>query len=237
MPPLESQNKISGSAAQSGAAQQKKQRRRGESLVEILVAFLMLATTSGAATILITQSARTSEAVRQRVIAESLAREGLEAFNAFRNTNWLKFQDKKSCWDVTESTTKCPSVGAQKIVSSGATNPQYFILSTEINSMRQTFEFIGSDDGTKLDLQNATNQQNSPYAIYEADNSTSKGVLVNFTKAAPPPADQKPVFYRMITIQRAPENPDNIIKVTSGVEWKSAGNISKATLSSYFTNY
>lgn len=74
---------------------------RGNSIIEVIVVMLVLTTgLTGAYTIL--SSGKTlALTTENRIKAVNIAREGIEAVENIRNTNWIKFSsDYNACYDV-----------------------------------------------------------------------------------------------------------------------------------------
>lgn len=216
----------------------RRGNRKGESLLEVIVAFLVLATTSSAATVLITQSLRTSGLMAERVIAGNLARDGIEAFAGFRNTNWLKFSDGKQCWDVIMQSIlggeKCPGLNAKKIAPNLG-NIAHFKFVLEPVKFEKKLEEV-TTGALKLPedpKQTLGKESNDPYAVYERTEEPNKGLFINYSKGSPVPSDP-PKFYRMIQVQRIHEDA---LKINVIVQWRSGGAVHEVDLSSVFNNY
>lgn len=208
--------------------------RRGFSLLEVLVALLVIAITSGAVTILVTQSARTSNLLQNRIIATNLARNALEALVSWRDTNWLKFADKESCWDVEQEEEVCGAGFGQKVISQNDFNPHYFKLVLNPITLEKLFEKV--DQPLDLEKTETVNQTaNKKYGLFEREEEPNKGLLIGFPGEVAPSGEPK--FYRMIKLQRAEGEANNVIEAAAVVEWKSADKVHKINLERRVINY
>ncbi|MBI5421631.1 hypothetical protein HZA44_00660 [Candidatus Peregrinibacteria bacterium] len=74
--------------------------RKGETILETVIAMGILAVGISLASTIVGSSLRSINASKNRIIAISIAREGLEAIRNIRDTNWLKFNStKRECWN------------------------------------------------------------------------------------------------------------------------------------------
>ena len=77
-----------------------KKNIMGESLLETIIAFIVLAMGVTIAGMIMGASLRNMQNAKNRVIAVNMAREGIEAVRNIRDTNWLKFHSKRrACWN------------------------------------------------------------------------------------------------------------------------------------------
>jgi type II secretory pathway pseudopilin PulG len=73
---------------------------RGESLLETIIAFIVLGIGVTIAGMILGSSLRNMQNSKNRVIAVNIAREGIEAVRNIRDTNWLQFHSKRrACWN------------------------------------------------------------------------------------------------------------------------------------------
>ncbi len=81
-----------------------KTRHTGETILEVLVAVVLLSSILIAAFSILNRAISTNVNVKNRVIALNIAREGLEGVRNIRDTNWLKYsgdrRNKWLCWDT-----------------------------------------------------------------------------------------------------------------------------------------
>ncbi len=94
-------------------------KNSGETIVEVLIATVLLVTVLASAFVSLNRAAKTNINVQNRVVAINLAREGMESVRNIRDTNWLKYsgnrRDKWLCFDlwttdldgVDETVSKC----------------------------------------------------------------------------------------------------------------------------------
>lgn len=79
-------------------------RSKGETILEVLVAVVMLSSILISAFTILNRAISTNVNVKNRVIALNIAREGIEAVRNVRDTNWLKYsgdkREKWLCWDA-----------------------------------------------------------------------------------------------------------------------------------------
>lgn len=81
---------------------------RGETLTETIIALSILAISITVASTVILNSMRNLTVAKQRVIAVNIAREGVEALRAIRDTNWLLYSDKRrQCWNNDPEVSPC----------------------------------------------------------------------------------------------------------------------------------
>ncbi len=73
---------------------------RGETIAETIIALSILAVGITIASSISASSLRNISSSKNRVIAVNIAREGIEAVRNIRDTNWLKYGNKKrQCWN------------------------------------------------------------------------------------------------------------------------------------------
>ena len=78
----------------------KRLNNSGETLAETIIALSILAITITIASTVIMNSMRNLSNAKQRVIAVSIAREGIEAVRGIRDSNWLLYSDRRrQCWN------------------------------------------------------------------------------------------------------------------------------------------
>ena len=78
----------------------EQKKPRGETVTETIVALTIMAFGIALASALLANSLRNIGASKNRVVAINIAREGIEAVRALRDTNWLKFSsNRRQCWN------------------------------------------------------------------------------------------------------------------------------------------
>lgn len=73
----------------------RKTKNPGESLLEVLVALMILGSVLILSFALLGQATRTTENVKNKIIALDIAREGVEAVRNIRDTNWLQYSGSR----------------------------------------------------------------------------------------------------------------------------------------------
>lgn len=206
---------------------------RGESLVEILVAFFVIATTSTASLVVVTQSANSSRSVENRFMAQHIAEEGLEAFVHLRDTNWIKFHDK-NCWDAKLDQEACSENGGEKLLPQSGT--AFYKIVLEPNNMSWSIEKVDNELNLTKKIDTTPKKPfYEPYGLYEIKNDPVKNdMLFGFSGINPPNADD-PKFYRMLKLQILDSKKS--IQATVKVQWIATGEIREISLSKIFTNY
>ena len=85
-----------------------RNHRKGESIIEAVIALTILAIGISMVSTIIGSSLRSINASKNRIIAISIAREGIEAMRNIRDTNWLKFNStRRECWNHDPRTDTC----------------------------------------------------------------------------------------------------------------------------------
>lgn len=99
----------------------KKIKHRGETIIEVLVAILILTGVLIAAFSMLNKSIDANVNVKNRIIALNIAREGIEAVRNIRDTNWLKYsgdrRGKWLCWDSETTSNACSGAGADTLLN------------------------------------------------------------------------------------------------------------------------
>ncbi len=221
----------------AGKLPQRLQHRRGETLLEILIALMVLGTTSGAATFLIIQSNRTSVDIQRQFQARYLAREAFEHLKMVRDTNWIRFADKE-CWDTALSEKSCSVKFSNKIAA--GTPRDFALLSGEISSSLDFRLQEVTDENALTSCENFDVASISPYAIYQSQaEDDTLGMMYGPDPAAP--AGQTPLFCRKITLVK---QHDDAIKADVTILWRRSGvdasgaqNLGVRQYTSYLINY
>ncbi len=87
--------------------------RRGETIAETLIALSVLAIGITMAGTALATSLKNVSSSKNREVAVSLAREGLEAVRNIRDTNWLKYSSRRrDCWNALPGSDCGQSIGA-----------------------------------------------------------------------------------------------------------------------------
>lgn len=188
--------------------------RPGETLLEVIIALFVLATTSSAATLIITQSSGASLDIQKNFQARYLAREAFEFLKMVRSTNWIRFTDR-SCWDIEFNEKECSKQLPKRMVDKNDTKTFGLVSGGPGNMYFQLKEPTGNDpwgDCTKFNYPDS-----SPHAVYKNnEEGLYEGML--YSPDPVPPADQKPMFCRKIELTK---NDDLIIRATVHIAWQS----------------
>lgn len=205
--------------------------RRGETLLEILIALFVLGTTSSAATFLIIQSNRESLNIQQQFQARYLAREAFDYLKMVRNTNWIRFGDT-ACWAIDLNEKDCAKQNPKEIAEN---NPRDYALASGKPGDIYFHLTPVTDKDAFTDCVAFTQSTDNPYAIYA--NKTNDLDLYNGLMYSPdpvPPADQRPLFCRKITLTKV---HDDAIEAKVFISWRIGAQQHDREYTSYLLNY
>lgn len=231
-----------------------KTKSSGETIIEVLVAILILSSILIAAFSMLNKSIDANINVKNRIIALNIAREGLEAVRNIRDTNWLKYsgdrRGKWLCWDSEGTPDAC----------SGATvtfpfdNFNYF-YTVNFSKTNQRYYLVDEGPDAKINLtQTQTDQADLKlYQIPEGElfagrytHEISDGGSVNY-EATP--------FFRQIQLKvqnpfeegtlplfcdddgMEPDCTNHRAKIISFVQWKEEGVLQSMTLESFIYDF
>lgn len=186
-----------------------KINKKGETLIEVIAALTSLVLAGIAAMTLII-SVMTSTAIsKEYLIAQNLAREGIEGVTNIRDTNWLLFPSEKGAkWLDMDGVA-----GGDKMTAG-----KFYKL-----EKGDTGEFKLADGGAE-DIKNET------YRLWV--NKKNLYLHSQVDKIDPQPF---PTFYRQITFSSMADQ--DTIKVTVKVYWESKSKPTTYELSSILANY
>jgi type II secretory pathway pseudopilin PulG len=98
-------------------------KARGETIVEVLIATVLLVSVLASAFVALTRATQTNINVQNRVVAINLARESMESVRNIRDTNWLKYsgnrREKWLCLDSVGTPDTCEGGGAPTLMVDG----------------------------------------------------------------------------------------------------------------------
>jgi len=98
-------------------------KNSGETIVEVLIATVLLVTVLASAFVSLNRAAKTNINVQNRVVAINLARESMESVRNIRDTNWLKYsgnrRDKWLCLDSVGDPDACNGGGVPTSMTDG----------------------------------------------------------------------------------------------------------------------
>lgn len=193
-----------------------KTNKKGETLIEVIAALTSLVLAGIAAMTLII-SVMTSTAIsKEYLIAQNLAREGIEGVTNIRDTNWLLFPSEKGeCWMIIDS-SECPEGATVSI------DKDYILTRTDKLNFKLEKGVWNDDMKNNGDFQLKLNAK----GVYE-QHSLSPALEQPF-----------PVFYRKIEFGKvgSAELTDEV-QVTVTIAWMNKSNLTKYELSSILANY
>lgn len=209
----------------------KIKSRRGETLIEVFVATMVLVVGALAATRLFAVATINNQLTKERVIATSLAREGIEAVRNIRDTNWLRFAgDRRTCWNNLNSSS-CDEEGTTGAPVVAIEHGQNYIV--KMTNYRWELDDLGGV--ARLDLTDGIDPDDEDYRLQITDGLYNhSGVVADNT-----------VFFREIYTEYLNDDQDlaitgkvaNILRVTSKIEWYDRGKISEVVLTTILTDY
>lgn len=235
-----------------------KTKHTGETIIEILVAILILSTILISAFTMLNRSIDANVNIKNRIIALNIAREGIESVRNLRDTNWLKYsgdrRGKWLCWDKNDGDpdhlNNCFSTGENISFEDDA----FFTIDFSIENQR--YYLVKEGPTAKLDLtQTQANQELLKlYQIPEGEvfagrytHETSDGGSVDYN-ATP--------FFRQIHIdiqnpfeEKAalpsfcdddidePDCTKHRARITAFVQWREEGTVQSMTLESYIYDF
>jgi type II secretory pathway pseudopilin PulG len=213
----------------------KIKSRRGETIIEVFVAVIVLVVGVLAATRLFALATITNQLSKERVIATSLAREGIEAVRVIRDTNWLRFAgDRRLCWNSLDQNS-CNGLPGSAIMH----QQNYIAYFDPANYRWELVDALTSP--VRLDLTDGITVDDEQYHL----NINDASGLYNhdlFNAVTNPNS----VFYREIyteylnddqTQDGSTNESANIIRVTSKVAWYDRGKLNDVTLTTILTDY
>lgn len=187
-----------------------KLNKKGETLIEVIAALTSLVLAGIAAMTLIISVMSSTAISKEYLIAQNLAREGIEGVTNIRDTNWLLFpSDKIKCW------LDLDGVNCNEFIQTTG----YYRLSKNSN------KFLLENKAVQ-----AINDIN--YKLWLDTN----GLYTHTSSGATQPT---PTFYRQITFGTVSPDTDlkERVKVTVKVYWESKSKPTTYELSSILANY
>ncbi|MCF7836150.1 prepilin-type N-terminal cleavage/methylation domain-containing protein [Candidatus Gracilibacteria bacterium] len=212
--------------------------RRGETLIEVLVAIIILVVGALSAVKLLGLASINSQLTKERVIATNLSREGLEAVRNIRDTNWLRFGgERRLCWNNIDVSECVDTDDGDGVTDDPIVHEQNYIVKFDTGTFRWELEEVSTGE---LDLSDEL-ADNTAYRLETGSN----GLYNHIDDTPDDPADDTIYFRQIYTeylnddqTQDATTNAsNNILRVTSKVEWMDRGRISDVTLTTILTDY
>lgn len=197
--------------------------QRGETLIEVLLAIMILLIGVISVVKLFESVAINRQIIKERIIATNLAREALEATRNLRDTNWLRFAgEKRKCWN-NNFPTSCD--GNNPILP----DQSYRILFDE------SYRFILEGISGRLELEDGA-AANENYRL-----KINSAGLYNHEDG------ENSVFFREIyteyldqqqnPISDASASTANILRLTAKVAWQNRGKIQDVVLTTILTDH
>jgi len=231
--------------------------KNGETLLEVLIALVVLIIGSVTATSLIITSLKANLYNKDALIALNLAQEGIEYMRNTRDTNWMKFSaDTQHCWNTAPSAASCQ-----------ISNLLAEALPSEVKGYALGDAMSGLITA-KLDLNDGTDAAEEKYRIkyFDLTSINSDGLDISDPGNLPGEGDDYDFmgsfyavlsdvdssrYYRRINIDykniastspwAISETTDpaaaDMMVVTSTVQWKDSGIVHQVQLSSALTRY
>ena len=207
--------------------------RRGETLIEVLIATVILIVGGLSATRLFALATVNNQLTKERVIATNLSREGLEAVRSIRDTNWLRFAgERRTCWNNLNP-SECNDTNLDGVPDSVISHQQNYVAEFDVTNYRWGLDSTGLDQ--RLDLTDGIDSDDEKYRLkIDANGLYNQSGVGDDT-----------VFYREIFTEYLDADQTsavsgeaaNIIRVTSKVEWFDRGKVSDVTLTTILTDY
>ena len=202
---ISSQNKTSISSRSNPAmlriwSRQIFQRLRGESLIEIMVAIVILTTVLSSAFTVISRGLNFSEGIRERVMALNLAREGLEAVHHLRASNWLRFSgNRANKWLCLESPCDAGKNAATE------SSPSHYRLNYDSVSETYTLELSAPDmsgtDTAFAEFDPANPDERLQLWKHSSDSAIWRPQDLTGTPLAYPTDWERTPFFRQISLE------------------------------------
>jgi len=211
--------------------------RRGETIVEVIIAVVVLVVGILAAFRLLINSGIQNELSRERVVATNLAREGIEAVRNIRDTNWLRFGgEKRLCWNNADfiAPITCEDSNSDGVPNEHIKHNQLYI--SEFDNSNYRWKLATQSDA--LDLGDGNISANNEKYRLKID---ANGLFNHDT------AGTDSIYFREIYIEymndtataiaSAPEEKANVMRITSRIEWYDRGRLNEVTLTAILTDH
>lgn len=193
-----------------------KKKRAGETILEVLVATVILVGVLTASFSLLNRGARVNVNFERRSVALNIAGEGMEAVRNIRDTNWLKYSgDRRNKWLCLDS-----EADPEKCVGE---NPMYItsgFYQVEFSENRGRYFLTKIDGAEELDIGNGSDEADE-FALFR-DAATNRLTHISLDNTSTP-------FYRQV--QLTPVSSDvcplnncteKKLEVISRVQWHDA---------------
>lgn len=227
---------------------------RGETLLEVLIALVVLIIGSVTATSLILTSIKANLYNKDALQALNLAQEGIEYMRNLRDTNWIRFSaNRQDCWNVKPGAANC--LAANRLTEALPSNSGYALGTALSARLTPQLDLSNGDDAVYLLKYYDLNPLEDSDGIDRKDSGNLPDVQDDYDYVATSHPSGTFVdnskFYRSInidykTIGPAPtwtigETADpaaaDMMMVSSKVQWKDGGTVHQVVLSSALTRY
>jgi hypothetical protein len=233
------------------------ENKKGETILEVLVALVVITIGAATATSLIVSSLKANLFNKDSLVALNLAQEGIEYMRNLRDTNWIKFSaNTQGCWNTKPEVATCSpanliakavgidgyalgdqlgvtAVGAKLDLNDGVTgNEKNYVLSYfDLNPA------IDSDVVDKKDLQNKGAMLDDYDFIGSFYGTSTKVDDSKFYRSIE--VDYKNILATAPWTVSPAANPEtaDMMVVTSTVQWKDGPTVHQAKLSSALSRY
>ena len=226
---------------------------RGETLLEVLIALVVLIIGSVTATSLILTSIKANLYNKDALQALNLAQEGIEYMRNLRDTNWIRFSaNRQGCWNVKPGAATC----AGNLLAEALPSDSGYALGTTLSD-KQTpqLDLSNGDDAVYLLKYYDLNPLEDSDGIDRKDSGNLPGVRDDYDYVATSHPSGTFVdnskFYRSINIdyktitagspwtigETADPAAADMMMVSSKVQWKDGGTVHQVVLSSALTRY
>lgn len=133
--------------------------RRSETLLEVLLAIVVLIIGSATATSLILSAMKANAFNKDSLVALNLAQEGIEYMRNLRDTNWIRFSaDRQGCWNSRPGVATCTVAN--------------LMIDTNAGSGYSLGDALSARHATKLDLSDGITAADENYRLKYFDLNT-----------------------------------------------------------------
>lgn len=199
--------------------------RKGETIIEVITALSILVL-AGLTAVTVVLSTMYSIAIsKEYLIAQNLAREGIEGVINIRDTNWMLYPSNIIyCW-MTEDSEIVADAHLCRTQGEQISKTKQYILDRHPNGKM----YLDRKDGAPLDFEANPPKGFEYELLMSADGIYTHGVG---TKTAP-------AFYRMITFEEVPGKNfvTEAVKVVVKIQWMNKDTPKTYELKSIITNY
>lgn len=213
-------------------------RPRGETMIEVLVAIMIVIVGAMAALASLDYFSTRQQVAKELVIANNLSREGIEAVRTIRDTNWLRYSgERRNCWNNADPTNQDCSSDTNKIRHQGSYRVELdpatyrFALRTIANRLNVATGVTG--DGTS----SYTLKRDPVTGVYSyASGATTKYSREIYTEYVGDDGNSAPPDSCVVATSNIPRCA-HALRVTSTVEWVNRKTTYQTRLTTVLTDY